>query len=137
MSDDTRSGRTWATLRILGEHLDPSDVTARLQIVPSRAFIKGDRRGTDGVWRHGYWGMTSQDKVQSMDLQLHIAWLLKQLEPVQVELKVLIAQEGIKADVFCFWEIATGNTGLVLSSETLGLLGKLNLELAVDIYLAS
>lgn len=136
MSDHTVSDRTWATLRISGEHLDPSDITARLLIVPSRAFVKGDRRGTDGVWRHGYWGITSQDKVHSTDLQLHIAWLLEQLEPVQEELKALIAQEGIKADVFCFWEFSTHNAALVLGPETLRGLGALNLELAVDTYFA-
>ena len=134
MAENPNAAGTWATLRIWGDDLDPATISTHLALTPSRAFKRGDIRGQHGVWRHGCWGLTSEDQVFSTDLALHIAWVLDKLEPVQLQLQALREDPGISADVFCFWASATGNGGPVFSPTLLGRLAALNLVLGLDIY---
>jgi len=137
MSENPNAAGTWATLRIVGKDLEPADITARLGITPSESFRRGDIRSQKGVWRHGFWSLTSEDQVFSTDLALHIAWLLDKLEPVQLQLQALREDPGIGADVFCFWASDTGSGGIEFSPTLLGRLAALNLVLGLDIYMSN
>jgi hypothetical protein len=130
--------RTWATFRIWGKYLDPADVTSRLKITPSRSFKAGDPHGEQGVyqWKHGYWGLTSEERMSSTDLGEHLEWLLDQLEPIKHELQTLIQESDNRADLFCFWESESINPRLGLNPSILGRIAALNLRLDLDIYFA-
>lgn len=128
--------RTWATFRVWGKHLEPEQITRLLGIIPTRAFKAGDKRGQSGIWKHGYWGITSQDNIDSRDLGVHLEWLLGQLEPKQAEVVELTHKPDIKADVFCFWELEAVNVGIEFSPEFMGRMARLNLKLGLDTYFA-
>jgi hypothetical protein len=123
--------RTYATLRLMGENLDPQRVTAQLGITPSQTHRAGERSKFGGVYPTGYWALTSKDALDTEDLEEHIDWLLRQVEPISVQW--LEQQAGVRADVFCFVEINSG-AGLPFSSTLLGRLAALNLLLDLDIY---
>lgn len=135
MIDNPNASRAFATLRMIGKDLDPDEVTERLGLNPTNSHKQGDVRG-HGTWPQGYWEITSQARVVSTDLALHIEWLLDQIEPVREEFISLISS-GIRADMFCFWESQTGNGGPSFKPKLMARLANLDLELGLDIYFAS
>jgi hypothetical protein len=137
MPENTNANRTFATLRIWSKKLEPDKVTQALHLTPSKAFKRGDRRTEAKEWPHGYWEITSENQIISTDLALHIEWLLDQLEPVRPQLAAIMAEESVKADIFCFWESRTGHGGPSFSPQLLGRIAALGLELGIDIYFAS
>jgi hypothetical protein len=139
MPENANTSRTWATFRVWGRTLNPNDISRRLELVPSEAFKAGDPRGSsgnNGAWRHGYWSLSSRDQLSSSDLQLHIEWLLDQLEPAREEIKTLILSSELQADIFCFWESATGHGGPVFSPAFLRYFASFELALGIDVYFA-
>ncbi|MEO8286018.1 MAG: DUF4279 domain-containing protein [Chloroflexota bacterium] len=140
MTDNPNASQTWASIRFSGRNLDPEAVTRALGISPSTSFRRGQERATNKKWNHGHWGLTSEGNVSSTDLELHITWLVDQLLPVQDRLRDLLHSgdyEGkIMADIFCYWESATGNGGPGFSPELMGKLSSLGLSLELDIYFA-
>ncbi len=136
MPDNPNASRTWATLRIWGRDLDPDSVTALLGVVPSKSFRRGDQRNPRSVWPHGRWSLTSEGQMTSTDLEAHIQWLLDRIEPRGAGLAALREDASVKADVFCFWESATGHGGPEFSPALLSRLGALALPLGIDIYFA-
>src|SRR5512145_318849 len=126
MSDDPNASCVYATLRLWGKQLDPDKVTSSLKITPYLAHKVGDRRGKSGTWPHGYWGLTSQDRIVSTNLAVHIEWLLDQIEPAKPEFMAIIT-EDIHADIFCFWESLTGQGGPSFEPALLRRLVDLNL----------
>lgn len=137
MSENANASRTFATFRLWGKDLEPSRVTEMLNLAPSKAFKRGDRRTETNEWPHGYWGITSENQVLSTDLALHIEWLIDRLEPVQSQLAQIMAAEGVQADIFCFWESRTGHGGLIFGPKLLAGMAALNLQLGLDIYFDS
>jgi hypothetical protein len=134
MQENSDADRTWATFRMWGGGLEPHEVSTRLNIDPSRAHRRGDRRGKNKVWANNHWELTSQDQVSSSDLEVHINWLLDQLEPGQTELLMLLAEPDVQADIFCYWESATGQGGPGFSPSVMRRLVEFNLKLNLDIY---
>ena len=137
MSENANANRTFATFRLWGKELEPGQVTEMLSLTPSKAFKRGDQRTETKRWPHGYWGITSENQVLSTDLALHIEWLIDRLEPVQSQLGRIMAEEGVKADIFCFWESRTGHGGPSFGPKLLKRIAALNLELGLDIYFDS
>ena len=134
MAENPNCQRTWATFRLGGTLLDPDEISTRLGIQPSHAHKRGDQRGHKGTWPKGIWTLTSEDQVQSTDLQQHIEWLLDQLEPVQPTIDMLVTGQHLEADVFCFWESATGQGGPMFSANFLERFARLHVDLGLDIY---
>ena len=138
MPDNPNASRTWATFRITGKRLDPERITQLLKLAPSESFKAGDPRGTTNLrWSHGYWGISSEGVIGSTDLEEHLEWLVSQLMSVKNELDEVRATGGIRADIFCYWESATGNGGPSFSPKLMERLALLDLELSLDIYFAT
>lgn len=126
--------RIYATFIIRGKDLDPQVVTELLGIAPTRSFKRGDQRTENKKWPHGFWGLTSDERVHSIDLALHIEWVINQLEPVKRDLLEIISESGIDAEISCFWIMPTNHEYLQFGSELLRRLADLSLPLNVDIY---
>ncbi len=136
MTDHPNVSRTWATFRVWGKHLNPDEVTYLMGMSPSASHKAGDKRGKSGIHKHGYWGITSQDRVSSRDLEIHLEWLVAQLESVQAQVVELNRNADTQADIFCFRETESVNAGIVFSPALMGRLAMLNLKLGLDIYFA-
>lgn len=103
--------RAFASLRLWGEQLDPLVVTAALRLPPDQTHRKGELRFhrtragkvvESGIpFPHGHWSMSSQALVDSPRLQVHLAWVLAEIEPKKAALRSLLDQ-GADADIFCY-----------------------------------
>ncbi|MHB8859931.1 MAG: DUF4279 domain-containing protein [Thermoleophilia bacterium] len=129
--------RTYATLRVFHENLDPDEISKILGISYTRAYRKGDphsKANPETVKRHyGAWLLDSKHHVNSRDSRRHIDWLLDQLEERSEAIHYLFS-EGCKIDFFCFWESAHGHGGPTISPNQSTRLGKMNIDLMFDVY---
>lgn len=124
---------TYASLRVFSDTLQPNQVSARLGLVPSRAFAKGDPYGRGRVRRHGGWILSSRNAVESSDTRHHIDWLLDQLDGKSKELDAL-RDLGCEVDVSCIWVSAQGQGGPILSPSQMKRLAEHGLDIWWDVY---
>src|SRR5579884_2737351 len=110
--DDIDTAKTFASLRFVGERLDPDRVTAILGTAPTTAYRKGEvykeSRGREARGRTGVWLLSSKGAVNSSDLKDHLEYLRQVLYPAdsheRVErLKALLCEMRAEADIGCFW----------------------------------
>lgn len=105
--------RTYATLRFVGDELDPEHISAILQVKPTRAHRKGQRfygglRSRDLTGRTGIWYFDTRD-MPSKDLVQHLGFIVSLLYPGGGsldkinQLKAVLDREHAKAHVSCFW----------------------------------
>lgn len=133
-SDYPTCERTYATLRIYPESLDPDAVTTRLGIDPSDWQRRGESRksGSRPAKIHG-WFLSSDGIVDSRDVRKHLDWLLTMIVP-KIEVVLTLQAEGCKMDVSCFWVSATGHGGPSIHPTQMRDLARLELELWFDVY---
>jgi len=89
--------RTYATLRIFSENLDPTDVTSRVGITPTAVHVRGDRRGGNAApYRHGMWSLSTM-AFESLDVREHIDQLLDMIEPAERVLAKYVRADNPRA----------------------------------------
>ena len=137
VSDYPTCERTYATLRIYPESLDPSEVTARLGIEPSDWQRRGESRrpGSRPAKLHG-WFLTTEGAMDSCDVRKHLDWLLARVGPRADAIRAL-QEDGCRMDVSCFWVSRSGHGGPSVLPAQMRELARLNLELWFDVYLGS
>jgi hypothetical protein len=88
--------KTFATLRIMGDQLDPDEITQLLKIKPTTAYAKGDRyeaghRTGSLVGKTGVWLFSTDRGINSFRLADHLMVLLYLLIPdfLEVEMRSL------------------------------------------------
>jgi Domain of unknown function (DUF4279) len=129
------------SLRIRHPKIEPSRITEALGIAPQHTWKAGDPRrnpsGEDcaGVYRESYWMGRLMDEPQlsyaRMSVESVLLQTLTQLRRSQSFLEQLSADGGIaELSVSLF---ARENFRLELSADTLALLGRLRLAVALDI----
>ena len=136
--DYATCARTYVTLCIYPEDLDPPTVTARLGIEPT----SWQRRG-ESIWRDGRplpriaplsgWFLRSREEVESKDSRRHLDWLLDRVIPVSDVMRALQA-EGCRMNVWCYWLSQSGQGGPTLSTAQMRRMADLDLELWFDIH---
>jgi hypothetical protein len=130
--------KTFASLRLYGDSLEPKEVSRLLQLDPDDSAPKGLKTTVSGKSRTaptGRWILRTEGRIESTNLEDHIEWLVDHLEKAGVS---PIHIEGVTAaDLFCFWDSATGHGGPKFSPELLNRLAKLQLSLGLDIYFSA
>ena len=124
------------TVRLLGDELDPDEITRLLGVTPIVAARKGDTvvRGSSsvtqriGVWSYGL----TEDASPDWELEDAIVAVLGRL-PGDLNLwSELGARFSI--DMFCGLFMGSGNQGADVSPSTLRLLADRGMRLGLDIY---
>ncbi|RNF83880.1 DUF4279 domain-containing protein [Montanilutibacter psychrotolerans] len=137
MNDDFPScARTYATLCFYGDSLDPDAITNALGIGPTRSVRRNDarKRGSKTIIaKTGAWLLTSDEQLDSKDVQSHIRWILQRVAGRLGEVTRLPEVET--ARIFCFWSSVHGNGGPAISSATLKLLAQHDIDLDFDVWL--
>ena len=128
--------RAVASLRIVGDALDPADITRRLGGEPTRAWKQGDelRRRPDlpsRPARHGQWRREAS-QTQPEDLGAQLREVLRGLTPDLEVWRTL--SRSYRVDLFCGWFMKEGNEGVEISPEVLQLLAERHIALNLDIY---
>jgi hypothetical protein len=125
--------RTYASLRIMNDDLDPEEISRQLGIQPTWAWRKGEPRGARKIpSRIGIWGL-STEVMQSRDIRRHLDWLIDQMIGKEEYLKQLQTQ-GYRMDVFCYW-LSNGQGGPTVSPKNMKGLANLGIELGFDFWM--
>lgn len=85
-SGDDGTLRTFVTLRIMGDRLDPEEVTRILKINPTLAYAKGEnyfagRESGNRKGRTGVWLFSTDRGIKSNNLEDHVGVLIYLLVP--------------------------------------------------------
>jgi hypothetical protein len=128
--------RSVATLRIVGESLEPDEITALLGCAPTRSERKGDVRASKTTGRSrtlklGAWCLDVSDR-EPEDLDGQISELLSKLTP-SIDVWQSIA-ERYRVDLFCGFFMHATNEGVEISPASLAALGQRKIVLGLDIY---
>ena len=126
-------GRVQVSLRIFGDDLDPTSVSALLDSPPTRSYCKGEvipgvrthRTASTGVW------ILQGDEQGDGNLEERIHRLL---DGVSAASAAWTALAPYRKDVFCGLHLNAWNQGCSLSSVLLERLGERGLTLDLDIY---
>jgi hypothetical protein len=125
--------RTTVSLRIVGEALNPSEITRLLGVEPTRSARRGDTSrissGREVIARFGSWLLDAAD---SGNLNTQIGTLLATLPSDPTVWHEL--SKRYDCDVFCGLFVREGNEGTELQPDVLSKLGDRGLRLGLDIY---
>jgi hypothetical protein len=128
--------RSVATLRIMGDALQPEQITQAFGHEPTSAQTKGEtlvgkKTGTSRIAKSGMWRLEAT-KQEPADLNAQIAEILSKLT---LDLEVWRSITSVYAtDLFCGLFMDQMNEGLVISSTSLAALSSRGIELGLDIY---
>ena len=131
--DFASCSRTYATLSIYHDTLDPALMTKLLKSVPDRSQKSGDIIRPGKRARVSGWFLGTQQLSQSRDLRFHLELILEKISTKKRELKKL-KKMGCQIWIMCFWESAAGNGGPILDHEVLGRLSEYPIDLHYDIW---
>lgn len=133
--------RTYATLCVYTQAVDPAVVTESLCVQPSNwqrvgelptTAPKNPRRMPRPATLNA-WFLESESHVTSRDVRRHIDWVLDQVVG-KSEALLALQELGCIMVVNCFWLSACGHGGPIISPSQSRKLAGLNLELSFDIY---
>jgi hypothetical protein len=128
--------RSAACLRLLGDDLEPDEVTALLGATPTASEHKGAQSqpnsgGRTFTARTGAWRLKVEDR-RPADLDAQVSELLEQ---VTSDLDVWSALGArFRIDLFCGVFMNEQNEGVSLAPSTLQALGERGILLDLDIY---
>ena len=130
------------SLRILHPTIDPSTITRTLGIEPQHSWKAGDPRRSpaggelEGVFRQSYWTGRLMEKPQLSSERLSVesvlVQILAQLRRAHDFLEQLNTDGGVAELLVSLY--ARENFRLDLSAESLALLGRLRLAVALDVH---
>ena len=130
------TGKSTASLRIIGDTLKPEEITRLLGCVPTYSHVKGHEWQSKGTGKayvkdFGIWALKAND-CEPENLNEQVAWLLGQLTS---DLKIWSSiREQYSIDLFCGFFMQTSNEGTNISPKTLLALAEREIELGLDIY---
>ena len=133
---ESRPKRIFVYLRIIGEDLDPAEVTKLLNLTPSRSWSANDLRlalAEEPVLSEGGWSLSSLEFVKSNSLEEHMQWLLDQLQGRSHPLAQLCGQ-NCRAEIIVHWVAASWNTSCSLKGATLKAISKYQIPVYFDVW---
>jgi len=128
--------RSAAALRIMGDDLNPEDITRILGCQPTCKQIKGEelvgrKTGTIRIAKFGMWSLESISR-QPGNIDAQIQELLGKLSP-SIETWNEISSR-FEVDLFCGLFMDRSNEGISISAKSMTDLGIRGIELDLDIY---
>lgn len=124
-----------ATLRVVGDDLEPTELTELLGVQPSTSYSKGDvltsERGTTRTAAAGYWSLEAEDSAPA-DLDAQVTRLLARL-PDDAAVWARL-HEHFEIDLFFGWFMKEWNEGTALKATTLNALADRGIDLTIDLW---
>lgn len=131
----------YASLRFMGDRLEPEQLTAVLGAEPTLAYRKGEiykrSRGHEIKGRSGMWLFTTRRRFDSLRLDDHFEELLDVLFPEGDDrlikpLRALMKKNDLASDVTCFWHGEHGATPPKIPEETRAAFAKIGAAIETD-----
>lgn len=126
--------RTKVCLRIFGDKLNPEEITKHLGIEPTTSYTKGEIiRGnkSNRQTKTGRWSLNSKLD-DHIDLEEKIRDIIKPILANESYWETVTTE--CEVDLFCGLFLEAENRGFDLSSEIIGELGRLSINISFDIY---
>lgn len=128
--------------RIIGDNLDPEQITSLLGIDPDYSHKKGEANNRKNKLgkiivgtphKTGIWTINS-DLPETSTLEEHIVSLLVRLDSAHDKIRQL-SKEGYRVDIYCGHFLKHGyQGGFDVSPEVLERMGKMGIHLAVSTH---
>lgn len=138
LDENPNCDKVTMSFRLIGDDLDPDEVTSRLGITPEWALARGERRPAPPLQGRpqeaGVWLISTEGQVESTSAERHLVWLLERIEPVADAVLEVRREQGLTADFFCGWFSLTGHGGPDFSPEVLSRVAALDATLSLDFY---
>lgn len=128
--------RAKATLRVIGDDLDPTEISRLLGCTPTDSHRKGDNINKPEATRtraarSGLWALETKECSPS-DIDAQFQSLLA---CVTDDLSVWSAlAKHYKLDIICAWFMEEGNEGEDISAKTVQALSERKIALSIDIW---
>jgi hypothetical protein len=122
-----------ASLRILGEDLQPGEIEVLLDLKATRTHSRAESRTREdtAIWLDSLWLLESP-LPQDCDLPEHLDWLLDALEPKLYVLSSL--SRKYRVDLFCGFSSSSGQGGFTLDNARLSRIARLGVPMVLDLY---
>ncbi|OAI51280.1 hypothetical protein AYO44_05105 [Planctomycetaceae bacterium SCGC AG-212-F19] len=127
--EDDRCKASHATFSIRSDILLPAEVTAALDVAPTRAWAMGEPYQRSAGLRHRPWGMwhlSTEGAVPSRSPEQQALHLLELLEPRAEAVRRYVSAPDYLVRVLFWWESAVETAGFDLSSGTVARLAALS-----------
>ena len=128
--------RSYATLRISGDDLDPSEISSLLGYEASLVQTKGHvflrgKTGKERIAKSGMWRIEATEcEHENIDFQIS-----ETLDKLSSDLDVWKSlSERYQIDLFCGLFMEVSNEGMEISSSSLGMLAERGVKVGLDIY---
>ena len=140
-SDKTISA--FATLRFVGDALDPDEISEALKQKPKRAYRRGEtcrpgRRSPELIGKTGLWYFSTDRVIPSKDLGDHLDALIRLIAPFADDgkrlrtLREIMERENLQAHVTCFWRGFPGAKEPAIPSVATEAFGRLGAGIETD-----
>jgi hypothetical protein len=128
--------KSMASLRIVGDDLDPNEITRLLCCHPTDSQSKGDERtsseaGRTRVAAFGRWSLAAPEQ-EPGNLDSQISWIFAATTSNLDVWRAIAAR--YKLDLFCGLFMNLWNDGASISADSLLALGSRHVQLDLDIY---
>lgn len=121
--------KTNVTFRIIGDHINPADITNKLGIEPHRSFMKGDdyKIKNGGIRQRptSHWSISSENAIHTTSTEDHAKYIFEILRDKEIIIKKYIENPNISVSIVFWWEAKYGHGGFSVLSDTLGRLCKI------------
>jgi hypothetical protein len=123
-------------LRIFGKELDPSTITAALELEPTLVRTAGEMKSPTTAWEDGMWAYNGFSQLEGSkvwpSLEEGLTFILMKLSPVREKLEHY--KKTFTVMLWCGHFQSKWNSSFTLSPPTLQMLADLGVDLIVDNY---
>jgi hypothetical protein len=134
--NDVALRNIYASLLFRNKDLNPDLVTELLGIKPLKKFKKGESYGIQRVKTRqtGFWYVSTEDYVQSDNIEHHLLWLLEKIERVTESFMEIVSREKLDVEITCVLQMYSIEDGFSVSAITLKRIAELKIRFGVSLY---
>lgn len=141
--NSTNAISAFATLRFVGDALDPDEISKTLGQRPKRAYLKGGRyktspRGPELSGKTGLWYLSTDDLISSNNLKDHVGLLIRLISPFGDDgrnlrqLREIMDKRNLQAHLTLFWRGPPGAERPSISSAETAVFRRLQADIETD-----
>lgn len=134
--NDVATRDTYASLYFRNKDLNPDLVTELLGIEPLKKFKKGESYGMqkEKFRRTGFWYVSTNEYIQSENIEDHLVWLLEKIELVNKDFMEMVAKEKHEVEITCVLQVFSVEDGFTITPIILKRIADLNFRFGISVY---
>ena len=125
--------QTYAYFYILDFEGDPLEISRKLELAPTKTWLKGDEWLPNKPRENNHWEIHSPIDRSEMFLDTHIEAVLNIIEPQRSQI-LSLRKQGCEIGINCVGYYYSENPGFHLSAELLSRLATFSMDVDFDLY---